>query len=254
MGSRGRGQSRREGLGSRRAIAVLSYFSPPVLCSPCKRRLLWMLPLEGWQEVLGFCPFQESSRMTRTLTPASREFYFLLKQSLLEMCFWEKYSLPQHWRGLWIASRDALATRARVLHLGVSRVFFLVIFFCSLVTVEWLPCIVQTHAHTRTKQTNKHRTFLCHVSPGGASALSAEASGEFEFHGRGGRGASTSGPLRPCTAATAGVPLGEVNRRVRQSFVRACHAGSKKEKRSNRFVRTQQKAWNPLESAGTHMQ
>jgi len=53
-----------------------------------------MLPLEGWQEVLGFCPFQESSRMTRTLTPASPEFYFLLKQSLLEMRFGENTPFP----------------------------------------------------------------------------------------------------------------------------------------------------------------
>ena len=76
-----------------------------------------MLPLEAWQEVLGFCPFAEYSRMA-TSKPASREFYFLLKQSLLELHFLKMFPSPAL-GGLWMASRDVQATYARVLFLGL---------------------------------------------------------------------------------------------------------------------------------------
>lgn len=89
--------------------------SHPRVLPVLQRRLLWMLPVEAWQEVLGFCPFKEYVRMTRR--PASREFYFLLKQSLLELRFGSMLPSPAL-GGLWMASRDVMATRTRVLHLG----------------------------------------------------------------------------------------------------------------------------------------
>ena len=79
--------------------------------------------MEVWQEVLGFCPFEEYARMT-TSKPASRELYFLLKQSLLELHFGSMLPSPAL-GGLWMASRDVLATDPRVLNLGLRFLFFL---------------------------------------------------------------------------------------------------------------------------------
>ena len=67
-----------------------------------------MLPVEMWQEVLGFCPLQEYA----TLIPACREFYLLLKQSLLELP-----PLTSALGGLWLATRDPMATLVRVLRI-----------------------------------------------------------------------------------------------------------------------------------------
>lgn len=68
-----------------------------------------MLPVEVWQEVLGFCSLQEYA----TLIPACREFYFLLKQSLLELP-----PLTSALGGLWLATRDPLANLVRVLRMS----------------------------------------------------------------------------------------------------------------------------------------
>lgn len=80
-----------------------------------QRVLLWVLPVEAWREVLGFCPFEEYAhlvglRRSATWTvqwrsqPASREFYHLLKLSLLEMRF--HTMLPSaSLGGRWLASR-----------------------------------------------------------------------------------------------------------------------------------------------------
>ena len=54
----------------------------------------------------------------------SWEFYFLFKQSLLELRFDTLFPSPAL-RGLWMASRDMQATFTRVLHLG------LLVFECS---------------------------------------------------------------------------------------------------------------------------
>ena len=91
--------------------------------------LLWMLPMEVWQEVLGFCPCKEYTRMA-TGKPASREFYFLLKQSLLELRFGRILPSPAL-GGLWIASRDALASHTRVLHLGLCSLRFSPLSLCA---------------------------------------------------------------------------------------------------------------------------
>ena len=50
---------------------------------PLQRSLLWMLPLEMWQEALDFCSFPDYTRMIS----ASGKFHFLLEQSLLEQRF-----------------------------------------------------------------------------------------------------------------------------------------------------------------------
>ena len=62
-----------------------------------RRHLLCMLPVEVWQEVLGFCACDEYTRLVGLrrvdetvkwrAQPASRELYFVLKHSLLEMRF-----------------------------------------------------------------------------------------------------------------------------------------------------------------------
>ena len=67
-----------------------------------------MLPVEVWQEVLGFCPLQDY----KTLIPACREFYLLLKQSLLELP-----PLTSALGGLWLATRGPMATLVRVLRI-----------------------------------------------------------------------------------------------------------------------------------------
>ena len=84
---------------------------PPVL----QRHLLWMLPLEVWQQVLGFCPCPVYARLVRN--PSNREFYHLLKQSLLELHFGSMLPSPAL-GGLWMASRHPEAARPRILHLG----------------------------------------------------------------------------------------------------------------------------------------
>ena len=76
---------------------------------PSQLVLRWMLPVEVWQEVLGFCPLEEYA----TLIPACREFYLLLKQSLLELP-----PLTSGLGGLWLATRDPMATRVRVLRMS----------------------------------------------------------------------------------------------------------------------------------------
>ena len=73
---------------------------------PSQLVLRWMLPVEMWQEVLGFCSLQEY----KTLVPVSREFYLLLKQSLLELP-----PLTPALGGLWLATRDPMASLVRVL-------------------------------------------------------------------------------------------------------------------------------------------
>lgn len=55
------------------------------------------------------------------LLPVSREFYYLLKQSLLELRFPALTPSPAL-GGLWMASRDLQASQPRVLHLGSSPV------------------------------------------------------------------------------------------------------------------------------------
>ena len=93
-----------------------------------------MLPVEVWQEVLGFCPFdvytwliglrRAAVRWRPSVEwlarPASREFYHLLKLSLLEMTF--RDLLPSaSLGGLWLASRGEEAKCIRKLRLsGVS--------------------------------------------------------------------------------------------------------------------------------------
>ena len=82
---------------------------PLVFTQPPSQLLLrWMLPVEMWQEVLGFCPLQEY----KTIAPVSREFYSLLKQSLLELP-----PLTSALGGLWLATRDPNATLVRVLRM-----------------------------------------------------------------------------------------------------------------------------------------
>lgn len=123
------------------------FFPPPPLTVPCRfltlplliapptprqRVLLWMLPLEVWQQVLGFCPFEEYARLVglrgggdkgeRSLCwwssrTASREFYLVLKHSLLEMRF--DRVLPSAWLGgLWQASRTWEGKHIKTLRLG----------------------------------------------------------------------------------------------------------------------------------------
>ena len=75
---------------------------------PSQLVLRWMLPVEMWQEVLGFCPLEEYA----TLIPACREFYLLLKQSLLELP-----PLTSALGGLWLVTRDPMATLVRVLRI-----------------------------------------------------------------------------------------------------------------------------------------
>ena len=67
-----------------------------------------MLPVEVWQKVLGFCPLQEY----KTSAPACREFYLLRKQSLLELP-----PLTPALGGLWLATRDPMASLVRVLRI-----------------------------------------------------------------------------------------------------------------------------------------
>ena len=75
---------------------------------PSQLVLRWMLPVEMWQEVLGFCPLEEYA----TLIPACREFYLLLKQSLLELP-----PLTSALGGLWLVTRGPMATLVRVLRI-----------------------------------------------------------------------------------------------------------------------------------------
>ena len=106
-------------------LTLLFSFSHFSLCLFClvQRHLLRMLPLEVWQEVLGFCPFEEYARMTAGSKLASREFYFVLKQSLLELSFEDDDVLRSPALcGLWMASRVVEATYPRVLHLGLFSV------------------------------------------------------------------------------------------------------------------------------------
>ena len=115
-----------------------------------QRHLLWMLPMELWQEVLGFCAFPEYARMTKLRKAVSREFYFLLKQSLLELRF--DCVLPSPGLGgLWMASRDVQATCTHILHLGLcathhsfseGHLLFLHTGFHSPVRRQRLPVVV----------------------------------------------------------------------------------------------------------------
>ena len=75
---------------------------------PSQLVLRWLLPVEMWQEVLGFCPLEEYA----TLIPACREFYLLLKQSLLELP-----PLTSALGGLWLVTRGPMATLVRVLRI-----------------------------------------------------------------------------------------------------------------------------------------
>ena len=92
-----------------------------------RRYLLCMLPVEVWQEVLGFCACDEYTRLVglrrvgETVKwrsqPASRELYFVLKHSLLEMRF--HTMLPSaSLGGLWLASRGPESRFVRKLRLG----------------------------------------------------------------------------------------------------------------------------------------
>ena len=92
-----------------------------------RRHLLCMLPVEVWQEVLGFCACDEYTRLVGLrrvdetvkwrAQPASRELYFVLKHSLLEMCF--DRVLPSAWLGgLWQASRTWEGKHIKTLRLG----------------------------------------------------------------------------------------------------------------------------------------
>lgn len=102
-----------------------------------------MLPVEMWREVLGFCPFDDYLQLVglrrverETLwgrcqsvlqwhsRTSSREFYFLLKLSMLEMRF-HKVLPSASLGGLWVVSRDPETRYIRKLRLGrCSLVFF----------------------------------------------------------------------------------------------------------------------------------
>ena len=85
-----------------------------------------------WQEVLGFCPFNEYAQLVGlhcadhrrparrwSSHPASSEFYFLLKMSLLEMRF--RTALPSPTLGgLWLASRGPEAKMICRLRMGLD--------------------------------------------------------------------------------------------------------------------------------------
>ena len=76
---------------------------------PSQLLLRWMLPVEVWQKVLGFCPLQEY----KTSAPACREFYLLRKQSLLELP-----PLTPALGGLWLATSGPMANLVRVLRMS----------------------------------------------------------------------------------------------------------------------------------------
>lgn len=116
-----------------------------------------MVPLEVWQAVLGFCPFEEYARLVGLRPgsqencflewhslPASREFYHLLKHSQLEMRF--DYMLPSPCMGgLWLASRvPAAGSFIRSLRLGLALTS-LVTLFCPFLTQiapqRTCPCV-----------------------------------------------------------------------------------------------------------------
>ena len=80
---------------------------------PSQLVLRWMLPVEMWQEVLGFCSLEEY----RALVPVSREFYLLLKRSLLELP-----PLTSALGGLWLATREPMVSLVRVLRMSSHSV------------------------------------------------------------------------------------------------------------------------------------
>ena len=87
---------------------------PLVFTQPPSQLLLrWMLPVEVWQKVLGFCPLQEY----KTSAPACREFYLLRKQSLLELP-----PLTPALGGLWLATSGPMANLVRVLRMPAGSV------------------------------------------------------------------------------------------------------------------------------------
>ena len=163
-----------------------------------QRHLLWMLPIEAWQEVLGFCPFDEYARMTTSML-ASREFYFLLKQSLLELRFGSMLPSPAL-GGLWMASRDMLATYPRVLLLGLVSHSFQLLLTCgrSFVLSSFLLAL---------RRERVHAIISGGEAPGGdrATALVAEAGGQAFRHGPvPAGGAPPSRTFCSCTLAAAG--------------------------------------------------
>lgn len=125
-----------------------------------QRVLLWELPLEVWQVVLGYCSCREYARLLGLQhgrfeggaedqegeegevkeergevegtagegedwwpNPVSSEFYHLLKHSLVEMRI--VGMLPSACMGgLWLASRDWQALSIRSILLGLSLVLF----------------------------------------------------------------------------------------------------------------------------------
>ena len=128
-------------------------------CAYTQKLLLWMLPAEVWQEVLGFCPFDEYARLVGMRSveegstwisytdlrlrwasqPPSREFYHLLKLSLLEMRFHTMLPSPSL-GGLWLASRGLEARFIRKLRLGGCGVFFSSVCECLCVRVHVCMC------------------------------------------------------------------------------------------------------------------
>ena len=91
-----------------------------------------MLPLEVWQEVLGFCPCEEYVSLINSA--ASREFYSILKDSLLEMRFC--VMLPSAWLGgMWEATRSPAARCVRKLRLGGRSGVCVFLGWC-------VPCLV----------------------------------------------------------------------------------------------------------------
>lgn len=147
--------------------------------------------------MLGFCTFPEYASMTAG-KPASREFYFVLKQSLLELRFSRQLPSPAL-GGLWMASRDPLAASTRVLHLGAS--LFPCLFwnsFRSTVTVV-LPRDAGGCTRTHTNDIQR-RMLLCHIPPGGgalgrdrAAAFAAKAASSLPFQDRPGSAACGGG-------------------------------------------------------------
>lgn len=180
-----------------------------VMLFSLQRHLLCMLPMEVWQQVLGFCSFEVCCRMTK---PASREFYYLLKQSLLELRFGSM--LPSSALGvLWMASRDLLASHPRVLLLGLfvssPMAFF---FFFSFRSFQLTPTSTHTHTLTlspsssRTRYTVHRQPFTVLASGGGASGgdcpavfASQVAGPDGLFHGQLGGGARAICSPCPCT-------------------------------------------------------
>jgi len=100
--------------------------------------------VEMWQEVLGFCSLQEY----KTLVPVSREFYLLLKQSLLELP-----PLTSALGGLWLMTRDPMASLVRVLRIPDRS-------FCAKDLNERMPLLLLRELRYPGGQEQEHMESL----------------------------------------------------------------------------------------------